>query len=476
MKYLFLHLSILLLSMTQLSAQKWGNYIPMGDLTSGGGSTEILFDLNNHVIFNSYGYQCYIDIETKELSKVIKTIPYNGEDYCTLGYSNSSMAFSKKSYIVTKIDTLIYVSEDTTIIYSENEIPALKTGNGFVAYNDDKYYIVHGLNGFFQGMHILDDNSLKLTHIEPEKLLNCYPSIGSGVKSYEIYNNKLYYYSWNSKLIEYEISSGEADSVDFSNYHKTLDFFYYASSPYIKNNMLICNSTRDFQYYTYNFDTKELFHDDLKNTIIREDFEGFFDDYDSLNPAYNILFRVRSDNKGGLLALAQTAQPEKYLAKLYFKPADGNWKRIPFPDSTYITKYFQVDKNNIWWFYSHIKEEYWEDGKSIFAAIPLDPYDQTSLEETEGMPTIIPLTVRPNPAITYTEVRFYLNPHAMSNVSFKIYDYMGKEIKVLDNQFNYDKQTAFAAKQIDVTGIKRGVYYLVVDNDVEKRAIGFVVE
>jgi hypothetical protein len=214
----------------------------------------------------------------------------------------------------------------------------------------------------------------------------------------------------------------------------------------------------------------------LKNTIIREDFEGFFDDYDSLNPAYNILFRVRSDNKGGLLALAQTAQPEKYPTKLYFKPADGNWKRIPFPDSTYITKFFQVDKNNIWWFYSHIKEEYWEDGKSIFAAIPLDPYDQTSVDETEGMPTIIPLTVRPNPAITYTEVRFYLNPHAMNNVSFKIYDYMGKEIKVLDNQFNYDKQTAFAAKQVDVTGIKRGVYYLVVDNDVEKRAIGFVVE
>ncbi len=476
MKNLILLIVFLFLSFYQSDAQKWGQYVPMGDSTKGAGDVSIFFDATNNVVFNTSGYSCFVDIETNTLTKVLSSVEYNDQIIDLNGYDSRSMAFSPKSSLQSKSDSLVYISEDTTIIYSTNEIPELEASVAFISYHKEKYYIVYGFLSFFKGMHILDDNTLELTHIEPDELFDLYPIVGPNYKSYGIWNDKLYYLARKHKLIEYNVESGVSDSVDLWDYHFSHDFFGTPYAPRIFQNKLFVNSTKDFQYYMYDFETKELVHEDFENTIIRADYDGFFDNYDSLKKEFVIKFEVKCDYKGGLIAQIETARPVEYPQRYYFKPPNGDWKRLPFPDSVSISRYSEVDKNNVWWYYSVIKEEYREEGKSIFAAIPLDPYDETSIEETEAMPTIVPISTRPNPAVNYTEVRFYINPHTTNNVSFKLYDYLGNLIQNMDNSFTYDKTTAFASKRINVTGIKRGVYYLVIDNETEKQSIGFVVE
>ncbi len=469
-------LFLLIIAINISYSQKWGDMIYLGEKTSSSFG-RIYFDSTDKAVFNLSGECYYIDKDTKKLVDIVDSLEYNDEKIALEDGNINIMAWSDHSYMQYCKDRLIYSTNDTTMVFDEVDLPGLETGVRWLAYKDSKYYAIMTAMGKFRGMYVFDESDNSFSLVDGEKLLNCFTAIGRNFNGYNFYKDKLYYYSLYGWLVSYDLKTQEVDTINFTKYHKSLPEFSSVSSTDIKNNIVYCSSFKFFTYYTYNLDTEEYQYYDLKNTVIAEDHEGYFDNYHKDSLKFGIDFFLRADYKGGLLAFTKTARSEEYPNRIYFKPPDGDWKRIEYPDSIAIPPFTSsVDRNNLWWCFGYKRKEFWEEGKNIFAGITFDPYDETSVEETEGMPSIVTLSVHPNPAIIYTDVKFYINRHNMENVSFKIYDYLGNEIKTLDNTFSYDSYTAFATKRVDVSDIRRGIYFLLIDNDTDQMSISFVVE
>jgi hypothetical protein len=107
--------------------------------------------------------------------------------------------------------------------------------------------------------------------------------------------------------------------------------------------------------------------------------------------------------------------------------------------------------------------------------IAYDPF-ATDTDVVESIPSLVTFNAIPNPAQTYTDVSFYLHPESKGKTSFSIYNYIGELVSKLDNNFEYDPTTAIALKRINTMDMKKGIYYLVIDNGIEKKSQGFVVE
>jgi hypothetical protein len=163
---------------------------------------------------------------------------------------------------------------------------------------------------------------------------------------------------------------------------------------------------------------------------------------------------------------------DEQKSSLYYKSKDSNtytYLERKNPPYSYIGSLFKVTPDSLMWFGVIIYPDGNQAAPAYRGIIAYDPF-ATDTDVVESIPSLVTFNAIPNPAQTYTDVSFYLHPESKGKTSFSIYNYIGELVSKLDNNFEYDPTTAIALKRINTMDMKKGIYYLVIDNGIEKKS------
>ncbi len=474
MQKLTLNIFILIIFFASaLYSQMWKDHISFNKVTNG--IVHIASDSNNHIVYYTYGHAFYIDKEALDIVADSTSVHIKGKKYL---FDNNRISqictYSNHSYMRTHEDTLSYITSDTVIQFTGEQLRFDSSGIRWIIYNNNKYYIMKDLIPKWDGMYIFDEETLELTLIHKDRFGRThFPSRGAYSHLRGLWNDEVYYFSIFNKLISYDTKSDKVDSLDLKPIINKYDKLKQIDNARFVDSS--CYLIQEFglnaslMYIKYNLNTLEYEVEDIAESEI------FKMDFPTVSEKDTLNLMLYADHKGSLFAYVSVGI-ERSNWHFYMKKSGENWQNIALPKKHDISGYLHLDVDNTLWGYARIKPEYLENPDYKYACVRFNPYaDTTSIADTELF-TIYPVKTVPNPARTTSEIKFYLDPRTADKVNFKIYNYSGMLINELNNSYHLNKNTGMASKIINVESLSPGVYYLVVDNDVEKRAIGFVVE
>jgi Secretion system C-terminal sorting domain len=104
-----------------------------------------------------------------------------------------------------------------------------------------------------------------------------------------------------------------------------------------------------------------------------------------------------------------------------------------------------------------------------------DP-DITSVDEVEVLPSLYFSKLFPNPVSSTATVVFYSTHKSIESVKFRLTDYLGREVEILQPEVIYDRTSGKATAQLDVNGVHRGYYYLLIQSNEYTVGKAVVVE
>ncbi len=356
---------------------------------------------------------------------------------------------SQKSY-------LVYQSKDTTVVWERKPYGALF---GYinslieVIYWDGKYWLF----GNTKHLITIDEKTIKVDtiDIDGEKIKNFY----TRDQCINVYNDGLLYLTLDGKELHY-LSHDEY-------YTLNLDSIL---SPFTEESVQPndCQIVGDKMYYLdrrahifiFNLKTHDTEFIDLAETSIRPYIEEFLDN------EYEIYTSLRVLPNGKLFVRLNDWVTFKPI--LFKQTDEGDFKLFEVPEIANVWSMMPTPYDYIWLAGPYINP----DSDTTYAAVPYFP-DGTSVE---AVPTMITLRTYPNPTKTQTKVQFYVRPDLVDDLKFTIYDYMGNQIDKLDNEVEYDNGRFNATKTIQSSKYRTGIYYLLIDNGVESKMVGFAVE
>jgi type IX secretion system substrate protein len=73
-------------------------------------------------------------------------------------------------------------------------------------------------------------------------------------------------------------------------------------------------------------------------------------------------------------------------------------------------------------------------------------------------------------------VEFLATHKSIESVKFRLTDYLGREVKILQPEVSYDRTSGKASAQLDVSGVQRGYYYLLIQSNEYTVGKAVVVE
>ncbi len=397
-----------------------------------------------------------VDEENRDM-QIIDTFKTSEKNYA-IYYLHQSLSHIGKRLQMTVFSTqdssyLAFHNMDTTIIINQNQLSKNLSFRNTSGYNNNNFWF----SGYWDKIYTFDENTLKLDSLQIDSVnifkwnvapIN-YLAYKKGFLYIEQDTNIIHYYSKKEKWAINLDSIANAKNI---NWNKTKEIRIY------KDKLLLVG----WQHLLGLFDLKTWDFNviDLAKSILVENHP----DVIIKDSVYHLQPFANFDCKGNIYVSIFTLSqgPVKY------KMIDSyNFEHLEHEGFSIVYQVLNSGRNSNW--ISGLCEV---DGKSYYKAMEYFP-DGTSVE---AFPTIVPIKVYPNPAKTYTNVKFYLKPSTRSKVKFDIYNYMGQVVKSLDKEFEYDEYRGFAIKRINTLGMKTGVYYLVVDNGVQKRMFGFAVE
>ncbi len=381
----------------------------------------------------------------------------------------SSYMFGKNSHILSVIplkkgyygaDTLvtykIIQKKDTTVVWNmdESELDKLQGGHTFRGlYWNEKYCYFGNLNFIVT----VDENTLEIGKIYvDDKKVKSYYSSGNLIN---LYNDGLLYFTWERDQLHY-YSENEYYTINTDSIFKSVcPDFYKPDRCFLLNDKLYV--VDEFAHMVI-FDLKDYSIEsvDLIETAIKPYIEK------DLNDGYGVYIDIKVMQSGRLIiTLFDSMNIETYP---FLQLENGEFEKIEVPEMGKVFNVIETPYDYIWINGSYINP----DSDTTYLAVPYFP-DGTSVE---AVPTMITLRTYPNPTKTQTKVQFYVRPDLVDDLKFTIYDYMGNQIDKLDNEVEYDNSRFNATKTIQSSKYRKGIYYLLIDNGVESKMVGFAVE
>lgn len=475
----------LLAGTLHLHAQKWGDPIILGEWNKIPGLSDLDYDsLGNIYIQTSYCRwimpkdkdTLYPITELKDDSKSYKYVVYQNSDGIK-NVANPRTKFGENGYVTSYYDEFLFVRNDS--IYSINEMLGIDTisTETFEYIGDNKW--VFGRRTTLEnwavkyfGFYVFDANLMSVKFYPKEE------TGGTQVLDFIThYDNSFWYFCYPDIAISKFNEDGyELYYVTDSIHAKNPDFGYVNNQRRVDNQIWMVGE--DKSVYSFDMDTYELkqeakFDNDYAIYKLEQELIDSSDiwTYSVGKTSQNMwLHGISSFKNLGNTILSQRAY-------YYGKQFDSSLTKIQLKDTTelLLNTLITITNDGKLWF--SVKYYPGGDRDQVYqvGVICFDPLAPDT-EVVEGQPTIIVGKPYPNPAKTFARIEFFIHPHTKAEAKFTIYNYMGAVVKKLNNEFDYNTQTAIGSKMIDVETLKTGVYYLVIDNGTEQRAIGFAVE
>ncbi len=354
------------------------------------------------------------------------------------------------------IDTLVTYKilkrKDTTVVWKEDEIHHLNTVFKSM-YFDGKYCFFGNLNYIVT----LDENTLEIGKIYvDDKKVKSYYSSGNLIN---LYNDGLLYFTWERDQLHY-YSEEEYYTINTDSIFKSVcpDFYKPEGCFLINDKLYVVDEFAHmviFDLKDYSIESVELIETAIKPYIEKD-----------LNDGYGVYIDIKVMQSGRLLISVFDAINIEIHSFLQLK--NGDFKLFEVPEIANVWAMMPTPYDYIWLAGPYINP----DSDTTYLAVPYFP-DGTSVE---AVPTMITLRTYPNPTKTQTKVQFYVRPDLVDDLKFTIYDYMGNQIDKLDNEVEYDNGRFNATKTIQSSKYRTGIYYLLIDNGVESKMVGFAVE
>ncbi len=487
MKYILILLFLITISFSAANAGKWNDPIFLKTESSPYGGYLLQQDSLGNTWFCIEPFLWMTDSLGKTAKRIDKIERVNGEvSYLNFPATNTlpgNICFSGHSIFTSMHDTLVYATKDSIFkidtahpVIREVYLPRMYPGK--IAYYDSTFY-------FFLLNQAISPDPTKIPGVfrysERTRELEWIISTSNfdhvpNMNEYGLYllDSLIFYPSYNYGLVFYNTNTGEV-------YHKNLrevigdsklnprNHCYRDGNLYFMSDVATQYklNLRNMEYTTEDLMDTPIYHDNDTVTNFQVALRYVCDEY-KLYSYYNIAYKIMS------------------TTNLYIHFANGDWKRIdPYDvmkqdiDSLFSISGPRVSSDNKkLWFYGRILGGVIDSAgntcRQFVRSYDMDP--GSSIEETETMPTALLTKVYPNPSNRTISIEFFLHPNFRENVTFEIYDYMGRKIKDLDNSYDYSAVEAWGKKTINVESMSTGIYYLVLDNGNEKRSIGFAVE
>ncbi len=367
-------------------------------------------------------------------------------------FTHFGSIINKTSFSTKDSSYICFFNKDTTIVINALQLNPYFKYKNTSGYSNHKFWF----SGYWDNIYTFDEQTLTLDSLPLDSVnihqWNLSPMNFHPYKDGFIYLgqfvNKIYYYSENEK---WQI---DLDSIVVA---RDLEWISTKEMDFDGKRLLLSGWKQRigiFDIESWDFNVIDL----TKTNLLIDN-----PDVLVVDSIYYLEPKANFDCQGNIYVSIHTLS--KGVVK--YKQIDNlTFEHLEHKDFSVVYKVQNSGRNTNW--YSGLFEE---NGKTYYKAVEYFPEGNS----IEAFPTIVPINVYPNPATTYTNVKFYLKPSTRSKVKFKIYNYMGQLIKELDNEMEYDESTAFAIKRINTLNMKTGMYYLLVDNDSQKRLFGFAV-
>ncbi len=484
MKYLYYFITFfVLIGHLSLSAGKWGDPIILGEWNKIPGLSDLDYDsVGNLYIQTSYCNwirpkdkdTLYPITELKDDNKSYKYVVYQNSD----GWKNivnPRTEFGITGYVTRYKEEFLFVRNDS--IYSINEIiqeDSIDTET-FKYIGNDKWVFgrkrINSSSIEYFGFYLFDATTMSVTH---------YPRAEAGGTQYggfiTYYDEHFWYFCYpNFALSKFDKNGHELIYVSDSIKSQNPEFGYIQYEQVIGNEIWLTGE--DKSVFSFNMDTYEV-----KQEVVFDE-SYFLYQFEKENIENSVLtkYYIYPSRQNVILHQLICKMPStKVILKYsfyYTVNLDSLPQKVELKDTSeyVIDRLLSITNDGKMWFVVKYypggdRDQVYQEG--VISFDPLAP----DTEIIENVPTIVTLNPAPNPAKTYIKARFYLQPNTRDKTSFKIYNYIGSVVKELDNNMEYNPQIGIATKLIDVETLRTGVYYLVIDNGIVQRAIGFAVE
>lgn len=414
--------------------------------------------------------------ELKDMNKSFTYKVYQDKDGWK-NISNPKTEFGANGYVTQYFEKMLFVRNDS--IYSLNEMISDDSINTetFKYIGNDKWIFGNRTQNSdysikYHGFYIFDAKAMEVKHFSTKE------TGGTQASAFiHHYNNSFFYFCYPNIAISKFDENGYTHFEVSDSIRKSNPNFLNTNFQEVIDNKIWIRGY-DNSYYSFDMETYEL----KQEISFDEDYyiyqleKGNLDNYKDVR--YNIYKTKQDVNLHYVVYKTVVGQSSFYIHNYYFNTeAKPEPVKIQLKDTTeyMLDGILSITDDGKIWF----KVKYYPGGNrdQIYqvGVISFDPLAPDT-DIIEAQPTVITGKPAPNPAKTFTTIEFYIHPHTKAKAEFKIYNYSGVLIKELDNDFDYNSQTAIARKRIDVESLKTGIYYLVIDNKTEKRAVGFAVE
>ncbi len=387
-------------------------------------------------------------IDTFETSEKKYEIEYIIPEFTHFGENIKMTSFGTKdsSYFC-------FFNDDTTIVYNALQISSKFDFKNTTGYNNHKFWF----SGFWGNIYTFDDRTLKLDSLPLDSVHIHKWNLGPA--NFLPYDQGFLYLGHAEQKIYY-YSDQERWTIDVDSIIDANNLTWLATRRLrISGDTLLFIGPQQ-RIAIFNLITHDFEVIDLSKTSLIE----YHPDVVISDGKYLLEPDATFDGEGNIYVSIYTLK--KGIVK--YKRIDSyNYEHLEHEGFKVVYRVQNSGRNSTW--LSGIFEENGQTYSKVVEYIP-------NGNSVEAFPSIVPIKVFPNPAKTYTNVKFYLKPSTRASVDFTIYNYMGQLIKNLDDDIEYDPNSGFATKRINTISLKTGIYYLVVDNEVEKRMFGFAVE
>ncbi len=423
-----------------------------------------ILDMDSSGVYYFTGYKTPVS-SYKSLGDTLLFHNYVDMFDSTYEVLSSTYLFGKNSQMLSVIPVQKgYYGQDTLVTYK-----ILKKKDTTVVWKNDE---LHDLNVVFRSLYFdgkycffgnlkyivtLDENTLETgkIHVDSNKVKPYYTYGGL----INVYNNGLLYFTYNRYQLHY-YSEKEHYTINTDSIFKSVcpDFYKPEGCFLINDKLYVVDEFAHmviFDLKTYSIESVELIETAIKPYIEKD-----------LNDGYGVSIGIKVMQTGRLLISVFDAINIEIHSFLQLK--NGEFEKIEVPEMSKIFSIIETPYDYIW-----INGKYENpDSDTTYIVVPYFP-DGNSVE---AVPTMITLRTYPNPTKTQTKVQFYVRPDLVDDLKFTIYDYMGNQIDKLDNEVEYDNGRFNATKTIQSSKYRTGIYYLLIDNGVESKMVGFAVE
>ncbi len=360
---------------------------------------------------------------------------------------------------------IVYESPDTTIAWRYKDGDIYKWGNPrFFLYRDGKYWL---MGGNVKKLTRFDENTLEIDTLPFDDVVfkPSYYDENLVVK----YKEGLLYYTYDRKYLHY-YSKEEYFSINIDSICKARNYEHAFYSQLIVRGDTAYLADEAANIFICDLKTRDFVKKEQGMSAVIERTKSFADSGKVVDVELSIM--QNGDFFFFCLKNYTNGPTSETILDIHTFQADAagafNVNTIFSPEMSAAYRFYRTPYDYYWVLGPYVKP----DSDTAYVICPYYP-DETGVE---GLPTILAKQVYPNPSKVQTKVEFYVHPDRIDKLSFTIYNYMGEEIDRISTEIDYDYSSFYATKTIDATKYSTGIYYLLIDNGIEKRLVGFAIE